>query len=42
MSNGKIVLITGVSHGMGRAKAEEFIRPGHVVIGCGRSENGDS
>ena len=34
----KIILITGVSRGLGRAMAEEFIRLGHVVIGCGRSE----
>ncbi|HEY1661914.1 MAG TPA: SDR family NAD(P)-dependent oxidoreductase [Verrucomicrobiae bacterium] len=32
------VLITGVSRGLGRAMAEEFIRLGHTVIGCGRSE----
>jgi NAD(P)-dependent dehydrogenase (short-subunit alcohol dehydrogenase family) len=35
---GKIILITGVSRGLGRAMAEEFIRLGHTVIGCGRSE----
>ena len=35
---GKIILITGVSRGLGRALTEEFIRLGHVVIGCGRSE----
>lgn len=34
----KTILITGVSRGCGRALAEEFIRLGHVVIGCGRSE----
>jgi NAD(P)-dependent dehydrogenase (short-subunit alcohol dehydrogenase family) len=34
----KIILITGVTRGCGRALAEEFIRLGHVVIGCGRSE----
>ncbi|MEJ0088880.1 MAG: SDR family oxidoreductase [Limisphaerales bacterium] len=34
----KIILITGVSRGLGRAMAEEFIRLGHTVIGCGRSE----
>jgi NAD(P)-dependent dehydrogenase (short-subunit alcohol dehydrogenase family) len=33
----KRVLITGVSRGLGRAMAEEFIRLGHVVSGCGRS-----
>jgi NAD(P)-dependent dehydrogenase (short-subunit alcohol dehydrogenase family) len=34
----KTILITGVSRGLGRALAEEFIRLGHTVIGCGRSE----
>ena len=34
----RIVLITGATRGLGRAMAEEFIRLGHVVIGCGRSE----
>jgi NAD(P)-dependent dehydrogenase (short-subunit alcohol dehydrogenase family) len=34
----KTILITGVSRGLGRALTEEFIRLGHVVIGCGRSE----
>ncbi|MGA2280366.1 MAG: SDR family NAD(P)-dependent oxidoreductase [Verrucomicrobiota bacterium] len=37
-ANQKLVLITGVSRGLGRALAEEFIRLGHVVLGCGRSE----
>ena len=36
----KIILITGVTRGLGRAMAEEFIRLGHTVIGCGRSETG--
>jgi NAD(P)-dependent dehydrogenase (short-subunit alcohol dehydrogenase family) len=36
--NPKTILITGVSRGIGRALAEEFIRLGHVVLGCGRSE----
>ncbi len=34
---GKLVVITGVSRGLGRAMAEEFIRGGHTVVGCGRS-----
>jgi len=34
----KTILITGVTRGCGRALAEEFIRLGHLVIGCGRSE----
>jgi NAD(P)-dependent dehydrogenase (short-subunit alcohol dehydrogenase family) len=38
MPNGKTVLITGVTRGLGRAMAEEFIRLGHVVAGCGRTE----
>jgi len=33
----KIIVITGVSRGLGRAMAENFIRLGHKVIGCGRS-----
>lgn len=31
------IVITGVTRGLGRALAEEFIRSGHTVIGCGRS-----
>jgi NAD(P)-dependent dehydrogenase (short-subunit alcohol dehydrogenase family) len=34
----RTILITGVSRGLGRALVEEFVRLGHVVIGCGRSE----
>src|ERR1700722_6608329 len=34
----KTILITGVARGRGRALTEEFIRVGHTVIGCGRSE----
>jgi NAD(P)-dependent dehydrogenase (short-subunit alcohol dehydrogenase family) len=30
------IVITGVTRGLGRALAEEFIRLGHTVIGCGR------
>jgi len=30
------IVITGVTRGLGRALAEEFIRGGHTVIGCGR------
>jgi NAD(P)-dependent dehydrogenase (short-subunit alcohol dehydrogenase family) len=36
--NTKTILITGVSRGLGRAMTGEFIRLGHTVIGCGRSE----
>ncbi len=34
----KTILLTGVTRGLGRALTEEFIRLGHVVLGCGRSE----
>jgi NAD(P)-dependent dehydrogenase (short-subunit alcohol dehydrogenase family) len=37
MSKPRIVLITGVSRGLGRAMALKFANLGHVVIGCGRS-----
>jgi NAD(P)-dependent dehydrogenase (short-subunit alcohol dehydrogenase family) len=35
----KIVLITGVTRGLGRAMVDEFARLGHTVCGCGRSES---
>jgi NAD(P)-dependent dehydrogenase (short-subunit alcohol dehydrogenase family) len=34
----KTIVITGVTRGLGRAMTEEFIRLGHTVVGCGRSE----
>jgi len=34
----KIIVITGVSQGLGRAMTEEFVRRGHTVLGCARSE----
>jgi NAD(P)-dependent dehydrogenase (short-subunit alcohol dehydrogenase family) len=37
-AKGKIILITGVTRGLGRAMIGEFIRLGHTVVGCGRSE----
>jgi NAD(P)-dependent dehydrogenase (short-subunit alcohol dehydrogenase family) len=40
MPDQKVVLITGVTHGLGRAMVDEFIRRGHVVLGCGRSQTG--
>jgi len=36
----KKIVITGVTRGLGRALAEEFIRAGHTVIGCGRGAEG--
>ncbi len=38
-SEGKVVVITGVSRGLGRAMALEFSSQGHRVIGCSRNEN---
>lgn len=35
---GRLVLITGVTRGLGRAMVEEFVRLGHTVLGCGRSK----
>ncbi len=37
---GKLIIITGVTRGLGRAMAREFIRLGHTVVGCGRSAAG--
>lgn len=34
----RIVLITGVSRGLGRAMTVEFVRLGHTVLGCARSK----
>lgn len=33
----KIIVITGVSRGLGKALTEKFIQLGHTVIGCARS-----
>jgi NAD(P)-dependent dehydrogenase (short-subunit alcohol dehydrogenase family) len=38
MSKSRIVLITGVSRGLGRAMAYKFAALGHVVVGCSRSK----
>lgn len=35
---GRIVLITGVTRGLGRAMVDEFVGLGHTVLGCGRSK----
>lgn len=34
----KLILITGVSRGLGRAMTEHFIQLGHTVIGCACSQ----
>ncbi|MDO9226133.1 MAG: SDR family oxidoreductase [Pseudomonadota bacterium] len=34
----KLILITGVTRGLGRALTAEFLAQGHRVIGCGRSQ----
>jgi NAD(P)-dependent dehydrogenase (short-subunit alcohol dehydrogenase family) len=39
MSDAKVVVITGVTRGLGRAMAREFAQLGHIVIGCGRSRD---
>jgi len=36
----KVVLITGVTRGLGRAMVDEIARHGETVLGCGRSEKG--
>jgi len=33
----KTILLTGCTHGLGRALVTEFIAAGHTVLGCGRS-----
>ncbi len=35
-SKKKIVVITGITRGLGRAMGEKFIALGHTVLGCGR------
>jgi NAD(P)-dependent dehydrogenase (short-subunit alcohol dehydrogenase family) len=35
---GRIILITGVTRGLGRAMVDEFVKLGHTVLGCGRSK----
>jgi NAD(P)-dependent dehydrogenase (short-subunit alcohol dehydrogenase family) len=34
-----IIVVTGVTRGLGRALAEGFIEAGHTVLGCGRSRS---
>lgn len=37
-ANRKIILITGVTRGLGAAMTEKFIELGHTIWGCGRSQ----
>ncbi len=36
----RVILITGVSRGIGRALVGEFVKAGHTVYGCARGEVG--
>src|ERR1044071_6176828 len=36
----KFIVLTGVTHGLGRALLEGFIEDGHTVAGCGRNAKG--
>jgi NAD(P)-dependent dehydrogenase (short-subunit alcohol dehydrogenase family) len=35
----QVIVITGVSRGLGLAMAEQFIERGHTVLGCARSQD---
>ncbi|MCS7045068.1 MAG: SDR family oxidoreductase [Gemmataceae bacterium] len=35
----KLIVVTGVTRGLGLALAEKFIELGHTVLGCGRSRD---
>ena len=35
--NNQIIIITGVTKGLGMALAKEYIKQGHMVVGCGRN-----
>jgi NAD(P)-dependent dehydrogenase (short-subunit alcohol dehydrogenase family) len=37
-ANSKLIVITGVTRGLGLAMAEKFIELGHTVLGCGRNQ----
>lgn len=36
-SESKIIVLTGVTRGLGRALVDRFAEGGHIVVGCGRS-----
>ena len=33
----KVIVLTGVTRGLGLAMTEKFIELGHTVLGCGRT-----
>ncbi len=35
----RLIVVTGASRGLGQALVEEFIRLGHIVVGCARNKN---
>lgn len=37
--NNQNIIITGVTKGLGMALAKQYIKQGHIVIGCGRDAN---
>ena len=37
--NNQNIIITGVTKGLGMALAKQYIKQGHMVIGCGRNAN---
>jgi NAD(P)-dependent dehydrogenase (short-subunit alcohol dehydrogenase family) len=37
MAHRQLIVITGVTHGLGRAMVDQFVRMGHTVMGCGRA-----
>lgn len=39
MPQSRLILLTGVSRGLGRAMTERFASGGHTVLGCSRSES---
>jgi NAD(P)-dependent dehydrogenase (short-subunit alcohol dehydrogenase family) len=39
VSVSKVIVITGVTHGLGRAMGEKFIALKHTVLGCGRTRS---
>lgn len=38
MAGSKLIVVTGVTRGLGRAMLQEFVARGHRVAGCGREE----